>query len=151
MLDENVWPSLIRRLIPPKVIGIHFTFVTKIPGDTLLTKMPAELLPFIETSRLVPLTSSVHNVSVNSKREHPPQGNPQALDPCSAPHSGTFDANRSPTHRAFNPSKKCWSSVAREKDVVLYVTSHNFSWFSTTYMLIYVISNVLKKFGNMPL
>ena len=78
----------------------------------------------------------------------PPPGNPRAFDPCSAPHSGAFDANRSPTHRAFDPSKKCWSSDARKKDFVLHVTSHNSSWFSTTYMLIYAISSVLKKFGN---
>ena len=43
------------------------------------------------------------NVSVNSKRDHPPPGNPRAFDPCSAPHSGAFDANRNPTHRAFDP------------------------------------------------
>ena len=45
--------------IPPKLIGIHFTFITRIAGDILLTKMPAELLSteqiFTETSRLVPL------------------------------------------------------------------------------------------------
>ena len=63
----------------------------------------------------------------------PPPGSPRAYDPCSAPHSGAFDSNRSPTHRAFDPSKKCWSSVARKKDFVLHVTSHNSSWFSTTY------------------
>ena len=43
----------------PKIIGIHFCFTTKIPGDTLLTKIPAELPSaeqiFTETSRLVPL------------------------------------------------------------------------------------------------
>ena len=71
-------------------------------------------------------------------------GNPRAFDPCSAPHSGAFDANRSPNHWAFDPSKKCRSSVAREKDFVLHVTSHNFSWFSTKFMLIYVISSVLQ-------
>ena len=27
----------------PKILGIHFSFTTKIPGDTLLSKMPAEL------------------------------------------------------------------------------------------------------------
>ena len=27
----------------PKIIGIHFSFVTKIPDDTLLTKMPGDL------------------------------------------------------------------------------------------------------------
>ena len=42
----------------------------------------------------------------------PPPGNPRAFDPCSAPHSGAFDANTNPTHRAFDPSKKCWSAVA---------------------------------------
>ena len=75
-----------------------------------------------------------------------PPGNPRAFDPCSAPHSVAFDANKNPTHRAFDPSKKCWSSVARKKDFVLHDTSHNSSWFSTTYKLIYVISSVLKKF-----
>ena len=43
----------------PKIIGIHFSFITKIPGDTLLTKTPAELPSteqiFTETSCLVPL------------------------------------------------------------------------------------------------
>ena len=87
-------------------------------------------------------------ISQFQARSSPPPGNPQAFDPCSAPHSGAFDANRSPTHRAFDPSKKCWSSVARKKDFVLHVTSHNSSWFSTTYMLIYAIFSVLKKFGN---
>ena len=47
--------------ILPKIIGIHFLFTTRIPGDTLLTKMPAELPSteqiFTETSRLVPLTT----------------------------------------------------------------------------------------------
>ena len=41
-----------------KIIGIHFPFTTNISGDTLQTKMPAELLSteqiFTETSRLVP-------------------------------------------------------------------------------------------------
>ena len=45
--------------IPPKIIGIHFTSITKIPGGTLLTKMPAELPSteqiFVETNHLVPL------------------------------------------------------------------------------------------------
>ena len=45
--------------ILPKIIGIHFSFIMKIPGDTLLTKMTAELPSteqiFTETSRLVPL------------------------------------------------------------------------------------------------
>ena len=45
-------------------------------------------------------------------RSSPPPGNPREFDPCSAPHSGAFDANRNPTHRAFDPSKKCWSAVA---------------------------------------
>ena len=44
---------------PSKIIGIRFTFITKIPGDTLLTKMPVELPSteqiFTETSRLVSL------------------------------------------------------------------------------------------------
>ena len=48
-----------RQFFPPKVIGIHFTIITKIPGDILLTKMSAELpsteQTFTETSRLVPL------------------------------------------------------------------------------------------------
>ena len=42
-------------------MGIHSSFITKIPGDTLLTKMAAELPSteqiFTETSRLVPLRS----------------------------------------------------------------------------------------------
>ena len=48
--------------IPPEITGIYFTFIAKIPGDTLPTKMPAELPSteqsqqiFTETSRLVPL------------------------------------------------------------------------------------------------
>ena len=45
--------------IPPKIIRIHFTFIRKISGDSLLTKMPAELPStehiFTKTSRLVPL------------------------------------------------------------------------------------------------
>ena len=45
--------------IPPKLIGIHFTFISKIAGDILLKKMPAELPAtekiFPATSRLVPL------------------------------------------------------------------------------------------------
>ena len=45
--------------ISPKLIGIHFTFISKIAGDISLTKMPAELSStekiFTETSRLVPL------------------------------------------------------------------------------------------------
>ena len=94
--------------------------------------------------------------SIPSAITPPPPGNPRAFEPCSAPHSGAFDANRSPTHRAFDPSKKCWSSVAREKDFVLHVTSHNSSWFSTKFMLIYVISSALqyseichyRKFGT---
>ena len=49
---------------PPKIIGIHFTFITKIPGGTLLTKMPAESPTteqiFTETNRLVPLMVPVH-------------------------------------------------------------------------------------------
>ena len=50
-------------LILPKVIGIHLSFTTKISGDTLLTKMPAESISteqiFTETRRLVPLVVSV--------------------------------------------------------------------------------------------
>ena len=56
--------------IPPKIICINFAFITKIPGDTLLTKMPAELLSteqiFTKTSRLVSLT---RNVVVNTRTE----------------------------------------------------------------------------------
>ena len=44
---------------PPKIIGIHFTVIMKIPGGTLLPKMSAELPSteqiFTETSRLVTL------------------------------------------------------------------------------------------------
>ena len=36
-------------------MGSHFTFIAKIPGDILLTKMPVELPS--ETSCLVPLTN----------------------------------------------------------------------------------------------
>ena len=56
-------------LIPPKLIGIHFTFVTKIPGDTLLKKMAAELPSteqiFSETSRLAPLKNASSAVVKN--------------------------------------------------------------------------------------
>ena len=56
-------------LVPPKIIGIHFTFVTKIPGDTLLKKMAAELPTieqiFSETSRLVPLKNASSAVVKN--------------------------------------------------------------------------------------
>ena len=49
-----------RQFFASKIIGIHFTFITKIPGDTLLTNMSAELPSteqiFNETSRLVPLS-----------------------------------------------------------------------------------------------
>ena len=44
----------------PNVIGIRFAFITKIPGEILPTKTPAELPSteqiFTETSRLVTLT-----------------------------------------------------------------------------------------------
>ena len=50
-------------IIPSKIIGIYFTFITKIPGDTLRTKMPAELPSteqiFAETNCLVPLERDV--------------------------------------------------------------------------------------------
>ena len=43
-------------------MDIHFTFITKILGETLLTKFPVELPSTehisIETSRLVPLTAT---------------------------------------------------------------------------------------------
>ena len=56
-------------LIPPKLIGIHFTFVTKIPGDTLLKKMAAELPSteqiFSETSSLAPLKNASSAVVKN--------------------------------------------------------------------------------------
>ena len=56
-------------LIPPKLIGIHFTFVTKIPGDILLKKMAAELPStqqiFSETSRLVLLKNASSAVVKN--------------------------------------------------------------------------------------
>ena len=60
-----------RQLYPQKIIGIQFTFITKIAGDTLLTKMPAELPSseqiFTETSRLVPLVEGQGKVStINS-------------------------------------------------------------------------------------
>ena len=50
-----------------KIIGVHLSFITKIPGDTLLTKMPAELPSaeqiFTETSHLVPLIPYPLNIS----------------------------------------------------------------------------------------
>ena len=50
-----------RHIFPSKTIGINFTLFAKIPGDTLPTKMPAELPSnetiFTETSRLVRLSS----------------------------------------------------------------------------------------------
>ena len=56
-------------LIPPKLIGIHFAFVTKIPGDILLKKMAAELPStqqiFSETSRLVLLKNASSAVVKN--------------------------------------------------------------------------------------
>ena len=46
-------------------IGNHFSFITKIPGDTFLTKMLAELPSteqiFTETSRLVPLILGIRD------------------------------------------------------------------------------------------
>ena len=48
-----------RRSLLSFIFTCHFTFITKIPGGTLLTKMSAELPSteqiFTETSRLVPL------------------------------------------------------------------------------------------------
>ena len=45
--------------IPLKIIGIHFTFITKIQDDALIKKMPAELpfteQIFTETNCLVPM------------------------------------------------------------------------------------------------
>ena len=55
------------------MIGIHFSFITKIPGDTLLTKMPAEReLPstkqiLTETRRLVPLLMYPLKLMVSTK------------------------------------------------------------------------------------
>ena len=50
-----------------KIIGVHLSFITKIPGDNLLTKMPAELSSaeqiFTETSHLVPLIPYPLNIS----------------------------------------------------------------------------------------
>ena len=50
-----------------KIIGVHLSFMAKIPGDTLLTKMPAELPSaeqiFTETSHLVPLIPYPLNIS----------------------------------------------------------------------------------------
>ena len=61
-----------RQFFSPGIIGIHFTFIMKIPGDTLLTKMSVELASteqiFTETSRLVPQTTmekDCHNRSVD--------------------------------------------------------------------------------------
>ena len=54
-----------RQFFPPKIKGVYFTFITKIPGNTLLTKMPAELPSteqiFTETSRLVPLNNHINH------------------------------------------------------------------------------------------
>ena len=60
-----------RQLYPQKIMGIQFTFITKIAGDTLVTKMTAELTSceqiFTETSRLVPLVEGQGKVStINS-------------------------------------------------------------------------------------
>ena len=53
--------------------GIHFNVITKIPGGTLLAKMPAELPSteqiFTETSRLVPLLTISFNLSRGSDRD----------------------------------------------------------------------------------
>ena len=62
-----------RQFFPPKIIGIHFTFITKIPGGTLLTKMSAELASaehiFTETSRLVALKiEPQHYTAVESRQ-----------------------------------------------------------------------------------
>ena len=54
-------------------MGIHFTFITKIPGGTLLTKMPTELPSteqiFVETNHLVPLSKIKTKQSENGSRE----------------------------------------------------------------------------------
>ena len=59
--------------ILPKIIGIHLRFITKLLGDTLLTKMPAELPSteqiYTETSRLVPLKSQGRNQHRRGTRE----------------------------------------------------------------------------------
>ena len=56
--------------ILPTITGIHFSYITKIPGDTLLTKMPAELPSteqiFTETSLLVPPVNILTNFKVVS-------------------------------------------------------------------------------------
>ena len=91
------------------------------------------------------------NVSVNSKRDHPPPpGNPRAFDFCSAPHSGAFDANRSPTHRAFDPSKKCWPSSRVKR--ILYsmsqvITPRGFRWLAISSVLLYVEICHYRKYG----
>ena len=55
--------------VPPKIIGIHFSFITKIPGDTLVTKMAAELPSteqiFLETSRFVLLETKFNEQANN--------------------------------------------------------------------------------------
>ena len=57
-----------RQFYPSENNRPHFTFITKIPGDTLLTKMAAELPSteqiFSETSRLVPLIYDDFNYSI---------------------------------------------------------------------------------------
>ena len=42
-----------RQFYPPKTIRIHFTFITKIPGDNSLKKMPSieQIFSYTETSR----------------------------------------------------------------------------------------------------
>ena len=104
-------------------------------------RVRAKGFPYVRRS--FPLFGLMYQ-SIPSAIIPPPRGNPRAFDPCSAPYSGAFDANRSPTHRAIDRSKKCWSSVAYKKDFLLHVTSHNSSWFSTKFMLIYAISSILK-------
>ena len=48
------------------MIGIHFSYITKIPGDTLLTKMLSELSSteqtLFHTSRLVPLEFNLYRL-----------------------------------------------------------------------------------------
>ena len=49
-----------RQFDTPKIIGIYFTFITKILGDNVLTNVSAALPSaeqiFTKTSRLVPLS-----------------------------------------------------------------------------------------------
>ena len=81
-------------------------------------KRHSDVRKILRTYRMETLATQAKvsvNVSVNSKRDHPPpRATPGHLTPVQLHIVGHL-TRRSPTHRAFDPSKKCWSSVAREK------------------------------------